>query len=137
MEIRPPAPATTFNADAVSRSSIFRRASFVWLPPVLSIALVAAALVSLAVQQAEPHADIEVRVGALPTEPRAALIDLNTATLAELSSLPGLGETRAEAIIRLRAEQAFTSLADLVERGILRASEVQAISELATVYVAR
>jgi len=135
MEIRPPAPAETINADAVWRWSILRRASLVWLPPVIAVALVAAALTSLAIQQPSTHADIEVRIGAMPTEPRAALIDLNAATLAELSTLPGLGETRAEAIIRLRSEQPFSSLADLVERGILRASEIPAISELATVYV--
>ncbi|MDE2746043.1 MAG: helix-hairpin-helix domain-containing protein [Chloroflexota bacterium] len=134
MEIRPPAPA--LHADAASRSSLLRRASLVWLPPVLAVALVAAALIGLAVQQPTSHADMEVRIGALSTEPRAALIDLNAATLAELSTLPGLGETRAEAIIRLRAEQPFSSLADLVERGILRTSEIPAISELAAVYVA-
>ena len=64
-----------------------------------------------------------------------SLIDLNTATVAELATLPGVGETRARAIIASRERAQFSSLVDLVDRGILRPSELAAIAELATVYV--
>ena len=99
--------------------------------------MVMGALVGLAVQQSASQADLEVRAAELPTESRAILIDLNSATIAELSTLPGIGGRRAEAIVLVRAARPFDSLADLADRGILRTSEVLAIAELATVYVAR
>lgn len=37
-----------------------------------------------------------------PTAPAAVLIDINSATRAELMTLPGIGEARADAIIRGR-----------------------------------
>lgn len=37
-----------------------------------------------------------------PTAPSAVLIDINSATRAELMTLPGIGEARADAIIRGR-----------------------------------
>ena len=99
--------------------------------------MVMGALVGLAVQQSASQADLEARSAELPTESRAILIDLNSATIAELSTLPGIGGRRAEAIVLIRTARPFDSLADLADRGILRTSEVLAIAELATVYVAR
>ena len=70
-----------------------------------------------------------------PTTSRATLIDFNTATVAELATLPGIGASRAEAIVTLRRQQPFTSLADLLDRGILSPTELLAIADLAAVYV--
>ena len=70
-----------------------------------------------------------------PTSARAALIDFNSATAAELATLPGIGATRADAIVTLRRQQPFASLADLVDRGILSPAELLATADLAAVYV--
>ncbi len=71
----------------------------------------------------------------LPTGSEPSLIDLNTATVAELATLPGTGETRAKAIVVSREQSRFTSLADVVDRGILRPTQLAAIAEQAAVYV--
>ena len=76
-----------------------------------------------------------VREMPAPTTTRATLIDFNTATAAELATLPGIGAARAQAIVELRQQAPFSSLADLVNRGILRPSELLAIADLAAVYV--
>ncbi len=44
---------------------------------------------------------------------RGKLVNLNTATQAELEALPGVGETLAQHIITFRQKQPFTSLEDL------------------------
>ncbi|MBP0028752.1 phospholipase D-like domain-containing protein [Roseofilum sp. Guam] len=44
---------------------------------------------------------------------RGKLVNLNTATQAELEALPGIGETLAQRIIAFRQQQPFTSLEDL------------------------
>lgn len=136
LEIRPPRPPTQIDGGRRSRWSMVLRVSVSWLPLLLAVAMVMGALASLAAQQSQSQIDPVVRAAELPTESRPALIDLNAATTAELATLPGIGDRRAEAIILVRAEQPFGSLVDLVDRGILRPSEVLAIAELATVYVA-
>lgn len=44
-----------------------------------------------------------------------ALVDLNTATAEELTSLPGIGPAKARAIMERRDEEPFESTEDLVE----------------------
>lgn len=137
LEIRPPGPPKQIGASASARWSMYERALAGWLPTLLAVAMVMGALAGLAMQQSESQVAPDVRAAELPTESRPALIDLNAATIAELSTLPGIGNRRAETIVLVRSKRPFDSLADLVDRGILRPSEVLAIAELATVYVAR
>ena len=95
------------------------------LSGLIAVADLHSAIPSLPVVQQQPA----------PTTSRATLIDFNTATEAELATLPGIGASRAEAIVTLRRQQPFTSLADLVDRGILSPTELLAIADLAAVYV--
>ena len=137
LEIRPPGPPKRVDGDTRSRWPNLRRRSASWLPLLVAVAMALGALGSLAVQQSQSQIDPVVRAAQLPTEARPALIDLNAATIAELATLPGIGDRRAEAIVLVRSERPFVSLADLVERGILRPPEALAIAEFATVNVSR
>jgi DNA uptake protein ComE-like DNA-binding protein len=105
------------------------------MPTIIAIAVALAGLGNLAVRQSAMSSPPTIREGALPTAERHTLIDLNTATPAELATLPGIGASRAEAIVLIRAQQPFRSLADLADRGVLRPTEVLALADLATAYV--
>jgi competence protein ComEA len=61
------------------------------------------------------------------------LVNMNTATPQELDALPGIGPVTVQKIVAGRAERAFTSLDELVERKILDRGQVDDIRELATV----
>lgn len=64
---------------------------------------------------------------AAPTyAPAARLIDINTATKAELDSLPGVGAARSEAIIKGRP---YKSKDELVRRSILPQNIYDTIKE--------
>ncbi|MDB5489740.1 MAG: hypothetical protein JWQ58_3455 [Reyranella sp.] len=54
--------------------------------------------------------------GARPAAPASNLIDINSASRDDLMSLDGIGEVRADAIIRARP---FKTKADLVERRLI------------------
>lgn len=67
------------------------------------------------------HVFLAAEDGGPPSSPQriAHRVDLNRASLAELVALPGIGETRAHALIDARAAEPFLSLQDVVERGLL------------------
>ncbi len=65
-------------------------------------------------------------------EPATTLIDLNTASAADLEALPGIGAARSRAIIAARQAQPFISSDDLVARGILPADVYEAIRDRVT-----
>ena len=60
--------------------------------------------------EAEPESPPEPAAPAPETQPVSAGIDLNTATLEELQTLPHLGPERAQAVVALRPVQDLTAL---------------------------
>lgn len=134
-ETRPPRRDATASRGRNLRAIWSFRRAFGFVP--LGLATIAA-LVGLAAIANQPSAadqPLIVESVDLPTASEPNLIDLNTATVAELATLPGVGETRAKAIIVSRERSRFNSLADLVDRGILRPTQLAAIAEQAAVYV--
>ncbi len=62
------------------------------------------------------------------------LVNINTASLDVLESLPGIGEVRAERIVRSREEDgSFASVDELLERELIPASVFREIADLVTV----
>ena len=59
------------------------------------------------------------------------LVNVNTATAAELEELPGIGPVTAEKIISAREESPFSSLDEMVERGAINRGQLEKIAELA------
>ena len=57
-------------------------------------------------------------------------VDLNTASVADLTRLPGIGKTEARRIIKARP---FTTTHELVSRGILSEDDYQKLSDHVTV----
>lgn len=134
-EIRPPRPP---EADAVNprrRISRLVLGSTVWWPAIAALILALSGLAVVASQGSASGPAPIIRDAAPPTTTRDGLIDLNTATLAELQTLPGIGASRAEAIVQLRTQDPFSSLADFADRGILTPTQLLPLAELATVYV--
>lgn len=60
------------------------------------------------------------------------LVNLNTATPAELEALPGIGAVTVQKIVAARQEQPFASLDDAVQRGVIHRGQLEDIQGLAT-----
>ncbi|MBW3613265.1 MAG: helix-hairpin-helix domain-containing protein [Chloroflexi bacterium] len=59
-------------------------------------------------------------------------VDLNTASPEELEALPGIGPVTVQKIVAARQERPFTSLDDVVQRGVIHRGQLEDIRELAT-----
>ncbi len=109
----------------------------VWWPSLLLAVVVFAGLVVLAAQPDPDPVVITIVAAEQRQSPLPLAIDppptvnLNRASRAELKALPGIGETRAGAIMAARTVRPIESLADLVQRQILPASAAEALVGLA------
>ena len=63
----------------------------------------------------------------------ADLINLNTATVEQLTSLPGIGPATADKIVEYRATKPFTSVEEIVEVKGIGEKKFEAIKDLITV----
>lgn len=135
-EILPPRQAEPGISDR--RHRVVRRLldSAVWWPALAALILALSGLAMVASQESSSSPAPIVRDAVAPVTNRPGLVDINTATHAELETLPGIGASRAEAIVQLRAQQPFRSLTDLVDRGILSPAQLTALRDLAAIYVA-
>jgi competence protein ComEA len=60
------------------------------------------------------------------------LVDVNTATPEELEALPGIGAVTVQKIVAARQEEPFSSLQDMVDRGIIHRGQLEDITGLAS-----
>lgn len=67
------------------------------------------------------------------TKDGAALIDINTATVAQLDSLPGIGPAKAKAIVAHRKAKPFEKIEDLMDVKGIGAATFAKIKPLITV----
>jgi competence protein ComEA len=61
------------------------------------------------------------------------LVNLNTATPEELDALPGIGPVTVQKIVAARAERAFATLDELVERDVMNRGQLDGIRDLVTI----
>ncbi len=132
-EIRPPRRDSPSDNGLKHRIVQHLRPSPHWLTPV-AVCFAISGLIAYAITHSDAAPEPSVQMAQPPTTTHVRLIDINRATNAELSTLPGVGPTRAASIIRLRQQEPFDSMADLVKRDVLSVTELLAIRDLATVY---
>lgn len=60
------------------------------------------------------------------------LVNVNTATPEELEALPGIGAVTVQKIVAARQERPFSSLQDMVDRGIIHRGQLEDITGLAS-----
>lgn len=68
-----------------------------------------------------------------PADTAGGLVNLNTASPEALEALPGIGPVTVQKIVAARTERPFTSLDELVERGVINRGQLEQIRDLATV----
>ena len=95
-------------------ASSFRSLSFQILATLITLAMLGSgAIAQMAVEPAAAHAMMA------PTTPATALVDINTASKAALSALPGIGDVYSQKIIDGRPYKTKT---DLVNKKIIPAA---------------
>ena len=119
-----------------------RRPPLIWLPAAVFAVLLLCGLGVLAAARSgappEPIITHSASRAALPAAADAPTrVDLNYAARAELEALPAIGPAAAAAIIERRAIAPIGSLRELVELGILRASQLPALADLVMLSVRR
>jgi competence protein ComEA len=62
----------------------------------------------------------------------SGLVNVNTATPEELEALPGIGAVTVQKIVAARQERPFSSLQEMVDRGVIHRGQLEDIMELAT-----
>lgn len=133
--IRPPAQATSPRRSWLLGGDKPRSALLTGLPVIAALVFLLVGLAMLASGLSDSSRPPVVQADTLPTAASRTLIDINSATIAELARLPEVGERRARAIVELREHRPFDSLADLVHRGVLKPNELPALAELIAAYV--
>lgn len=86
------------------------------------------------VSEPQPLATAELPTGDLEVLPAGGLVNLNTATAAELELLPGIGPALAEAIITYRDDNGpFLTLEELMDVPGIGPAKFEGVKELVTV----
>ncbi len=100
----------------------------------MQIARMTAAVLLLAAQfaspQAKPAKPAVAKAPALPKATKPKLLDINSASVPELSTLPGLG---TEDLARIVDNRPYWTKSDLVKKKILSAATYTQIKNLVTV----
>ena len=113
--------------------------AMVWWPAAIAGLFLLAGLIALGASPGAASEPVVIyaageRPSPIPLDPEGDhLVDLNRASPEELAALPGIGATRAEALIRARDEAPFQSAADVAERGVLPASLLVELDGFASV----
>lgn len=123
------APAVTTPAKPAVAAPATPAAPAVTTPAKPTVAAPAAATPAVATP-AKPAAPAAATAPAAQTQGKK--VNLNTATEAELDTLPQIGAARAKAIIAERTKKKFASFEDLVSRGVIPANAEAAIKDKVT-----